>query len=509
LSKKDILAYALLIFFILFFLFVPFYKFSDASIERATRLEILKDQGKLISLFDVHKPYYEIKIAVLYKFALLIKPSLSAMSFLRFFNTLIGLIVIILFFFMLKSITGSALAGACGALIIGFGNIFWQFTKGGGGHILTLLLIVIFLWLVFRLHSKISSPVYHVIIGVALGILLLFDIVALLLIIPFFFFNPYGREGQAGLKLAALGIAIVVLALGLLICFWVTGSDNLSDFGDVLLLSLKTDPSTMQPRPVFEVSLSAAVRPFVVTGEGIIGGSGGLALVFIVLAALTIIALIVLAIIKWEYIEEIHRSIFIFSLAWLIPMLIFSAFWSTTDLSSVLLWFPVFALIAGVVVIEGKWYNMNYICWGVGFLLVVILFFGNLLQVYLPNMSRESNDEYYRAWLIREATEPGDILMYFETQEESTKEIFYKYYLPFEAKRMAFIIDWRDYYKEHVPRIKNEIQKAAGQQHGIYLLISNNLDGAMSADEFERVFEGYYLSKIYDLDPGYVLYQAR
>ena len=142
-------------------------------------------------------------------------------------------------------------------------------------------------------------------------------------------------------------------------------------------------------------------------------------------------------------------------------MLIFYGFWSSSLMINSILWLPHLAILVSVTVFAGKWIVVNRIALIVGAVLLGITVLGNLALVVLPSSSLESSPELLRTEYIKDNLLKEDTLIFFETQEESEKEKFFTYYLPFEAKRKSFTIDWRQGYRLPADRIAGEMNKVS------------------------------------------------
>jgi hypothetical protein len=468
-------------------------------------MELKADNGSPLEFFDARQPYYHVMTFVCFKFARTVSPGTTAMGFMKFFNFIIGLISLALFYLFMRLVSQNPFVSLFATGFMAFCNVFWYSIKGADSNVFVFLLVVLFLLFLFKLHENIPALVFHLIVGLILGVILLFDVTALILIIPVFFFNPYGREKQMDNKLIALLVALAVLALGLYIHFWVSPLDDIGMYGNYLVESLESDFYTGKTQPVFNLSPMAALTPLMLTGAGVIGGSGAFSILLKLLAGLAIITILVIAIVKWDYVDVHEKNIINFAFTWFLPMLIFYGFWSSSLMINSILWLPPLAILVSVTIFAGKWIVVNRIALIVGAVLLGITVLGNLAFVVLPSSSLESNPELLRTEYIKDNLFEEDTLIFFETKEESEKEKFFTYYLPFEARRKSFTINWRHGYRLPVDKIAREINKVSSEGT-MYLLIRNNLDGAMTPEEFEYSFSPFYLTSVSGMDGAYSLY---
>ncbi len=503
-KMKDVIALILLAVIVMFYLFVPYYDYSERAIAKAKLLEMNAEKSPM-SVVDVRQPFYYPFLMVMFKLARTVSEGCTAMGFLKFLNTLIGLLTLICFYVFMRLVSKKPEISIFATAFLALSFVSWYSVKSADSNVFVLLLVTLFLMFLFKLHQGIPSVVFHLIIGFLLGIVLLFDVTAVLLIVPVFFFNPYGREAQAVWKLVALVMALGVLALGLYIHFWTTDIQHIDDYGSFLIEQLQIDFLSGKDVPIFNLTPLAALAPFVLTAGGIIGGAGAVSIIIKILIGLAIIALLVLSIVKWEYLEEPDKELINFSFTWFIPMLIFYALWKASVMINSILWLPPIAIILAVTIFSGKWVTVNRLGMIFGAVIIALLLFGNMALIIFPNSSIASNTELYRAEIIDEYMLEDDTLLFFEANEESMKEKFFTYYMPFETDKKMFIIDWRPQYRRPTETLKSEVIKT--QRTGsVYLLVRKDMPGGMSVEEFESEFSPLYLSAATRLDENAALY---
>lgn len=490
-SKKDFISIAVLLLLSVLYIAVPSFHDSGESLYSAAKIETAVKDDNMLSLFNVHKPFYHMMMAALYKGACTVFPDVTVLGFLKNFNMIIGLITLWLFFVLLRTMTAKHFTPLFSALFLGLCSVFWYSNREAGGGIFILLMIVLFLFFLFKLHSAIPSAVFHLILGIFLGLILLLDITALLLIIPVFFYNPYGKDYQLGMKFIALAAAVLILAGGLAAFYETLKIDDLEEYGNLLVKGLEFNYFTGKEGGVFQLEAAAALKPLTLTGSGMIAEGSGLSPIFQILAGLLFIAILIIAIIKWKDYDNKERDLTLFSFVWLIPMLIFFALWSSAVMQSSLLWIPPMAIIFGITVFGGKWVNLNRTAFIIGVLLLVVLFVGNAVVSIIPASSPDSNPSYMTSEWLKTNAGKEDLVIFFETHNESENDPLFWFYLPFETKRKTFTIDWATAAERKSERISAVIDEILDGGSKVFLLIRENVNDAVTIDMFEQVYPIY------------------
>jgi len=490
-SKKDFIAIAVLVLLSILYIVVPYFHDSGESLFTASKIETAARDGNTLSLFNTHKPFYHMAMFALYKGASAVFPEATALGFLKGFNLAIGLLTLWIFFALIRTMTVQPFTALFAALFLSFCYVFWYSSRAAGGGILALFLTVIYLFFLFKLHSSVPSAVFHLILGILLGFILLLDITAVLLIIPAIFYNPYGKDYQLGLKFVTLAVALFILLVGFAIIYEALGMDDVEDYGNLLVKGLEVNYYTGKEGGAFQLEATAALKPLTLTGAGLVGGGTNLSPIFQVAAGLLLIGILIIAIIKWEDYENKEKDITLFSFAWLIPMLIFYALWSSSATQSSLLWMPPMAMIFGVTIFGGKWAALNRTALVIGILLFIVLIGGNLATTILPAASPDSNPSYKISEWLKTNTSKDDLALFFETNNESSADPLFWHYLPFEAKRQTFTIDWATAADKKSERISAVIDEILGAGAKVFLLIRENSKSAVTIDMFEQVYPIY------------------
>jgi hypothetical protein len=490
-SKKDFIAIAILILLSIVYIIVPSFHDSGESLFTASKIETAVRDGNTLSLFNTHKPFYHMAMFALYKGASAVFPEATALSFLKGFNLAVGLLTLWLFFALIRTMTVQPFTALFAALFLSFCYVFWYSSREAGGGILALFLTVVYLFFLFKLHSAVPSPVFHLILGIVLGLILLLDITALLLIIPAFFYNPYGKDYQLGLKLVTLAVALFILLAGFAIIYEALGMDDVGNYSNLLLKGLDVNYYTGKESGVFQLEAASALKPLTLTGAGLVGSGTNLSPIFQVAAGLLLIGILIIAIIKWEDYENKEKDLTLFSFAWLIPMLIFYALWSSAAKQSSLLWMLPIAIIFGVTIFGGKWAALNRTALVIGILLFAVLIGGNLATTILPASSPDSNPSYMISEWLKANTSKDDLVLFFETSNESETDTLFWHYLPFEAKRQTFTIDWTTAADKKSERISAVIDEILGAGAKVFLFIREDSESAVTIDMFEQIYPVY------------------
>lgn len=490
-KKNDIISVFLLIAFSVLYFAVPFHRDAGESLYCAAKIETAARDGNALQLFNTHKPFYSMAMFAVYKGASVVFPGATALGSMKAFNLIVGLLSLWLFFILLRTITSRPSTALFSTLFLGLSYVFWYSSREAGGAILVFFMTVVYLFFLFKLHSSVPSPVFHIILGIILGILMLLDITALLLIVPAFFYNPYGKEYQLGLKFVTIAVALFILLIGLGIFYEAIGMDNVENYGDLLVKGLEVNYFTGREGGVFQLEAAAALKPLTLTGAGFIAGGKTISPIFQIAAGLLFIGILIIAIVKWEDYESKEKDLTLFAFAWLIPMLIFYALWSSSAMQTSLLWLPPMAIIFGVTVFGGKWVNLNRMAFIIGILLLAVLAIGNLSTSILPNSDPASNPSGMISEWMKENTGENDLVIFFETEDESSKEPLFWFYLPFEAKRKTFTIDWRMSGNRDSGRISDVFDQILDSGAKLFLLIRADSANAVTLDMFEQEYQLY------------------
>jgi len=206
-------------------------------------------------------------------------------------------------------------------------------------------------------------------------------------------------------------------------------------------------------------------------------------------------------------VETVDRNLVNFSFAWFIPMMLLFPLWAAADSMFSILWMPAFAILLGEAIFTGDWVNLNRVSLGIGAVLLLILLIGNLAVGIIPNSKLEANPDLCQAKMINQTMEANDAMLFFETEQESEKELFFKYYIPFEARRQSFTIDWRPGHKVPMRRIHLEINRILDSGADLYLLIRNDVEGGMTLLEFMQDFPRFQTEVAANLDDKYTLFR--
>jgi hypothetical protein len=490
-SKRDFITIIVLVLLSLLYIVVPSFHDSGESLFTASKIETAARDGNTLTLFNTHKPFYHMAMFALYKGALAVFPEATALSFLKGFNLVIGLLTIWLFFALIRTMTVQPFAALFASLFLGLCYVFWYSSREAGGGILALFLTVVYLFFLFKLHSSVPSAVFHLILGIVLGFILLLDITAVLLIIPAFFYNPYGKDYQLGLKFVTLAVALFILLVGFAIIYEALGMNDIENYGNLLVKGLEVNYFTGKEGGAFQLEASSALKPLTLTGAGMIAAGTNLSPIFQVIAGLLFIGILIISIIKWEDYENKEKDLTLFSFAWLIPMLIFYALWSSAAMQSSLLWIPPMAIIFGVTIFGGKWVALDRIALVIGIVLFIVVIGGNMAATILPASSPDSNPSYKISEWLKANTAKDDLVLFFETQNESANDPLFWHYMPFESKRKTFTIDWNTAGEKKNERISAVIDEILSGGAKVFLLIREDINDAVTLDMFEQVYPIY------------------
>lgn len=93
-------------------------------------------------------------------------------------------------------------------------------------------------------------------------------------------------------------------------------------------------------------------------------------------------------------------------------------------------------------------------------------------------------------WL-KANTSKDDLVLFFETSNESGVDPLFWHYLPFEAKRQTFTIDWTTAADKKSERISAVIDEILGAGAKVFLLIREDSESAVTIDMFEQIYPIY------------------
>jgi 4-amino-4-deoxy-L-arabinose transferase-like glycosyltransferase len=490
-ARKDLISIFIMVLFSLLYIVTPVYHDSGESFYSAVKIEMAERDGNALSLFNAHKPFYHMAVFALYKAVLGAFPGATALGFLKIFNLVIGLLTLWLFFLLIRTVVGRSYTALYSTLFMGFFYVFWYSSHEAGGSILVLLMIVVYLFFLFKLHTSVPTEIFHIILGVVLGLILILDFTAVILIIPTFFYNPYGKDYQLGFKFLTLGVAVLLLIVGFGIFYTAIGLDNIDDFSKLLVKGLEVNYFTGKEGGVFQLEAASALKPLTLTGSGMIAGRESLSPIFQIIAGILFTGILIIAIIKWKDYENKEKDLTLFSFAWLIPMLIFFALWSSAAMQSSLYWILPMAIIFGITVFGGKWVNLNRTVFVIGTLLLAVILCGNLATAILPATSTDSNPSYKISEWMKKYAVKDDLVLFFETENESYRDSLFWFYMPFEAKRKTFTINWSTSGKDEAKKISAVLDQILESGAKLFLLVREDLEQAVTVNMFKQRYPVY------------------